>query len=264
LNSCIIPKLQTNMIIQYASDLHLEFKENKVFLNTNPLQVVGDVLLLAGDIVPFKLLEQHKDFFAFLSDSFAATYWVPGNHEYYHFNIATKCGVVNEKILSNVFLVNNTSVIHDDVNFIFSTLWSKISPAKEFQIQRAMNDFYVIKYRGYPLSIAQYNQLHADSLAFLQQELATETPSKKVVVTHHVPTFMNYPEEHKDDVINEAFAVELFDLIKAGSPDYWIYGHTHCNTPIFEIEKTTLLTNQLGYVKFGEELGFRVDRKFIL
>jgi len=257
-------KQSTKMIIQYASDLHLEFKENKVFLNANPLQVLGDILLLAGDIVPFKLLEQHKDFFSFLSDSFSATYWVPGNHEYYHFNIATKCGVVNERILSNVFLVNNTSVMHDDVKFIFSTLWSKISPAMKYQIQRAMNDFYVIKYRGYPLSIAQYNQLHADSLAFLKEELTLETSTKNVVVTHHVPTYKNYPEKYKDSIINEAFAVELFDLIESTAPDYWIYGHTHGNTTDFEIGKTQLLTNQLGYVKYGEELGFSTDRKFIL
>jgi predicted phosphohydrolase len=252
------------MKIQYASDLHLEFKENKVFLNANPLQVVGDVLLLAGDIVPFKLLEQHKDFFSFLSDSFAATYWVPGNHEYYHFNIATKSGVVNEKIRSNVFLMNNTSVMHDDIKFIFSTLWSNISPTNEWQVERGMGDFHVIKYRGYKLSIKQYNQLHADSLAFLQKELAIESSNKSVVVTHHVPTFMNYPEAHKGDSLNEAFAVELFDLIEATSPDYWIYGHTHGNTPNFEIGKTRLLTNQLGYVKYEEQLGFSGKRNFIL
>jgi len=252
------------MIVQYASDLHLEFIENRAYLKENPLQVVGDILLLAGDIVPFKLMDQHKDFFSFLSDSFATIYWVPGNHECYHFNIATKCGVVNERIRSNIFLVNNTSVIHDDVKSIFSTLWSKISPAKEYQIQSGMNDFHVIKHCGYPLSITQYNQLHADSLAFLKRELTLETSTNNVVVTHHVPTYKNYPEKYRDSIINEAFAVELFDLIESGAPDYWIYGHTHGNTPDFSIGKTRLLTNQLGYVKYGEQSGYSSDRSFNL
>jgi len=252
------------MKIQYASDLHLEFIENKAFLNENPLQIVGDVLLLAGDIVPFRLLEKHNDFFSFLSDSFAATYWVPGNHEYYHFNIATKSGVVNEKIRSNIFLVNNTSVIHDDVKFIFSTLWSKINPVIEWHIESGMGDFYVIKYRGYRLTIQQYNELHADSLAFLKQELAAAKSIKNVVVTHHVPTYKNYPLKHKESVLNDAFAIELSDLIEATAPDYWIYGHTHVNTPDFEIGKTRLITNQLGYLKYGEQAGYSGERSFKL
>lgn len=84
------------MTIQNASDLHLEFRENKEFLKAKPIQPLGDVLVLAGDIVPFAVMDKHKDIFSYMSDNFAATYWIPGNHEYYGFDLATKCGVLND------------------------------------------------------------------------------------------------------------------------------------------------------------------------
>ncbi|WP_373495877.1 metallophosphoesterase [Aquiflexum sp.] len=249
--------------IQYASDLHIEFPQNRDFLKRNPLKAVGDVLVLAGDIVPFWVMDKHKDFFSYLSDHFETTYWLPGNHEFYHFDIAEKSGVLNEKIRNNVFLVNNTSVLHGNVRLIFSTLWSKISPGHQWHIERNMNDFHLIKHNGFRFSTEHYNQLHEESLGFLMQEIDEAQKEKIMVFTHHCPTFLNYPEQYKGDVLNEAFAVELYGLIESSNIDYWVYGHHHTNTPEFNIGRTKLLTNQLGYVQQNEHRLFERDKCII-
>jgi len=208
------------MKIQYCSDLHLEFPDNERFLKTTPLKVEGDILILAGDIVPFKVMGKFNDFFDFASENYKYTYWIAGNHEYYHYDIAEKGTVFNEKIRENVFLVNNISVIHDNVKFIFSTLWSKIRPAYQWQIERGMSDFHVIKYYGTRFSTSRYNKLHEECIDFIMKELEIVNNEKVVVVTHHVPTMLNYPEQYKGDVLNDAFAVELFDFIENSNIDY--------------------------------------------
>ena len=248
------------MKIQYASDLHIEFPQNKGFLKKHPLPPEGDVLVLAGDILPFAAIDKHMDFFSHLSDRFEMTYWLPGNHEYYHFDLAEKSGVLNEKIRSNVVLVNNTSVVHGEARLIFSTLWTKISQGNQWQIERRLNDFYLIKYKGRQFSSEQYNQLHQESLAFIRNTLTDTTEEKTVVFTHHCPTFLNYPEKYKGDLLNEAFAVELFDWIETSNIDYWVHGHHHSNTPEFTIGRTRLLTNQLGYVQENEHGLFETDK----
>jgi Icc-related predicted phosphoesterase len=62
------------MKIQYCSDLHLEFAENKKYLLENPIKPEGDILVLAGDIVPFKVMDEHNDFWDYLSSNFKYTY----------------------------------------------------------------------------------------------------------------------------------------------------------------------------------------------
>jgi hypothetical protein len=80
------------------------------------------------------------------------------------------------------------------------------------------------------------------------------------IFTHHCPTFLNYPEQYKGDVLNEAFAVELHDLIESSNIACWVYGHHHTNTPEFTIGKTKLITNQLGYVQRNEHQLFEPNK----
>ncbi len=94
------------MKIQYCSDLHLGFPENKNYINKHPLQPVGEILLLAGDILPFALNHRHYVFFGFVADNFDAVYWIPGNHEYYGYDIGKINNPLFEKIRDNVFLVS--------------------------------------------------------------------------------------------------------------------------------------------------------------
>lgn len=89
--------------------------------------------------------------------------------------------------------------------------------------------------------------------------LKQESLGKTLVITHHVPTFLNYPAKYRGDALNVAFAVELFEPVEPSGVDYWIYVHHHQYMPEFEIGRTRLVTNQLGYVKYGEHHGFKHD-----
>jgi predicted phosphohydrolase len=250
--------METN--IQYASDIHLEFPQNRQFIKANPLQPIGDLLVLAGDIMPFAIMNQHGDFFSYLADHFEHTYWLPGNHEYYHFDIANKCGEIHEKIRSNITLVNNISVVHNDINMVFSTLWSKISAANQWEIERGLNDFHQIKHNNLKFTTEHYNDLHRDSVNFIKQSANHPKNIKSVVFSHHCPTFLNYPLKYKGDALNEAFATELYDFIELSNISYWCYGHHHCNIPDFLIGNTHLITNQLGYVQYRENKCFDTGR----
>ncbi len=252
------------MLLQYCSDLHLEFRENKQFLKQHPLQPRGEILILAGDIVTFTEIGKRKDFFDYISANFKLTYWLPGNHEYYYSDASERSGTINEKIRDNIFLVNNISFQQDGVRLIFSTLWSKISPNNEWQIERSINDFQVIKFKDHFFSASTFNQLHSDSMDFIKKELAQKHTGKTVMVTHHVPTLMNFPSQFKGSVLNEAFAVELSPLIESSKIDYWIYGHHHSNTPDFNIGDTLLVTNQLGYVSNEEHRDFSPGKTLAL
>ena len=134
------------MKLQYASDLHLEFKENSELLASTPLDVQADILILAGDITLLGKSKYYRNpFFDWCSEHFKETYIVPGNHEYYNgFELADTMADFQMSIRPNVHYINNRSVVINDTEIFFSTLWCKIDPLEIVPVQMGMTDCYRI------------------------------------------------------------------------------------------------------------------------
>ncbi len=251
------------MRIQYCSDLHLEFDKNSRYLISNPLSICGDILILAGDIIPLHDEFLNNSFFNFISKNFRQVFWVPGNHEYYYRSISDFGSSFNFKLRDNINVLNNVLLQFDGIDFIFSTLWTRISEKNEKYIEKNVSDFECIGNNGNKFRVSDFNKLHDESLSFIKQ--ATDRVKNKVViVTHHLPSFLCNKPAHNTSIINEAFSVDLSDFIKTGIARFWLYGHSHFNQKPVYIGKTILLTNQLGYVEYKEQGGFRQDAYFAL
>jgi hypothetical protein len=85
-----------------------------------------------------------------------------------------------------------------------------------------------------------------------------------VIITHHVPTFQNYPLKYIGSPLNDAFATDLDYFIESCNADYWVYGHHHAATEDFLIGNTKVVTNQFGYVHHKEHGAFNADRVLVL
>ena len=257
-------KLHQPMKIQYCSDLHLEFPENQRWLTQNPIIPTGDILIMAGDTFYMGKEFSKQPLFNQLADNFEQVLLIPGNHEYYNgFDAAISLNGIDENIRSNVRLLHNKTVVIQDVEFICTTLWSKIN-THILEVLRGMVDFRRIRYEQEKLGINQYNDLHENARSFLLKALKEKQPGKTVVVTHHLPSELCNVEEFKHSPLNEAFCVNLNQLIEENQVNYWLYGHSHRNKPEFTIGTTHMITNQLGYVGYGEHFSFRRDACFEL
>lgn len=250
------------MKIQICSDLHLEFHSNRLWLKENPLIPTGDILIIAGDTYHLDKDYSKLHFIKKAANEFEKVFLIPGNHEYYGgYDATSAMETTYQKIKSNVFMVNNKSIMLNGVRFIFSTMWSKIN--KHFlALMRGLYDFKKIKFGENILSINDFNALHEHCFEFIRKEVEQEGP--KVVITHHLPSYECNVREFKDSKLNEGFCVDKTRFIEQKDILYWIYGHSHRNKQSFELNGTQLITNQLGYIGYGEYTSFKHDKIIVI
>ncbi|MBQ0115910.1 MAG: metallophosphoesterase [Bacteroidales bacterium] len=238
------------MLIQYASDFHLEFPQNRQWLKENPLEVKGDILILSGDVMVLGVEDSIAcDFLDWCSTNFKQTYIVPGNHEYYHgIDVADTLYAWERKLRDNVTYLNNRSVIIGDTELFFTTLWTKVPKEDENIVEKVMNDCQLIQYKGNRLRACDFNTIHETCFSWLTKALQASTAPKQVVVTHHCPVQVEDPR-YASNGLTKAFIIPLEQFIADSSIKAWIFGHTHYNGARgMDIGGCKICTCQLGYI----------------
>ena len=252
------------MKIQYASDLHLEFADNwRILKQEEPMNVCGDILVLAGDIgyLGDDNYQTHP-FWDWASKNYQQVIVALGNHEFYKFyNLASMHDGLIGEIRPNIHYYYNAVVHIQDIDIIVSTLWANIALEDAYTTEHSVTDFRRILYCEDILTFADFNREHKRCLEFVKQSVADSMAKHIIVVTHHVPSFQLMSPEFLGSHINGAFTVELADYIATSGIDYWIYGHSHRNIDK-TIGTTRCVCNQFGYAFHNEHLAF--DRNKII
>jgi predicted phosphodiesterase len=265
-------------MIQYASDLHLEFFAQAPNFKSI-LRPVAPYLVLAGDIGQ----PDHNVFCQFIdyvSSNWKAVILIMGNHESYTNRayrnwaskpprtlaqtidtLATLC--MSYPNLHFLHAANPSAFFPDDaLVFLGTTLWSYIPDEMLECAKEAMNDYKCIPVADsagiHPLTPEESRTIHAHEKSVLEAQIV-EWSSKDVsiiVVTHHMPSFSLVAPRYDGDPLNCCFASNC-DSLMTMTPALkaWIYGHTHAAS-VQKVGDTLCAINARGYPKGGEVPGY--------
>jgi Icc-related predicted phosphoesterase len=233
------------MKIQVISDLHQEFGYTE-------LSFAGaDVVVLAGDVnLGVKgiewILSTVKDI---------PVVYILGNHEYYKGSYPKTLRKIQELSQdTNVQVLENRSVVIDDVTFHGATLWTNFELLGDSRVngsicQEKMNDYKMIRRDPSYSKLRSIDTyvIHRSSMKWLEESLESSSTKKNIVVTHHAPSIQSVPEKDRANVLSSAYASNLEATIVKYKPDFWIHGHIH-EPARYTIGNTTVLCNPHGYI----------------
>lgn len=233
------------MKIQVLSDLHQEFGTTELSF------AQADVVILAGDVnLGTKGIEW---ILATIKD--IPVIYILGNHEYYKGSYPKTLHKIKEVAEgTNVQVLENRSVVIDDITFHGATLWTDFELLGDSRVngsicQEKMNDYKMIRRDPTYSKLRSVDTyvIHKASMKWLEESLASTATQKNVVVTHHAPSIQSIPSEQRESVISSAYASNLEPFIQKYSPAYWIHGHIHVQAR-YIVGNTTVLCNPHGYI----------------
>lgn len=233
------------MKLWIMSDLHVDV------CGYSPSAVDADLVILAGDIGEgFCGLNWTRDH---LSDR--PVLYVPGNHEYYNFDLDDLNGEFAEFADLPLQVLQCDSVVIDNVRFLGCTLWTDFrlfgteqqSTSMLLALQY-MADFRHIRLRDAGkaalLNPMDTTLIHRRQRKWLATELNKPFAGKTVVITHHGPHNGSLHPRYADDLMSAGFISDLTPLM--GKADLWIHGHTH-NSFDYTVNSTRVVCNPRGY-----------------
>ncbi len=234
--------------VQIASDLHIEYKNDSV---PDPLDFItpsADVLILAGDIGSFYKLDQLSEFLSKLCVHFQVVLYVPGNHEWYtipghdpfSWDELEKRMRKVESVISNLYVLNRSSVRIGDVCIAGCTLWSK----PECHVPP-----FIVRVHG--MRTREYQNKHDEDLSYLKKMIryCQKNNHKLLVVTHHPPSLRVLEGAKKRDKFISLYATDLEYLLDKDKVNTWVCGHVHKNFDFVSEKGCRVVGNQKGKKK---------------
>ncbi len=242
------------MKLHILNDLHIEFEDFA------PPATDADVVILAGDVgVGMGGLHWAENRFPDRS-----VIYVPGNHEFYHHDIAL-LDELKAQAPDHIHVLNDDQVIIDGVRFLGSILWTDFAlfgePGRFFAMQQArqrMSDFSIIRNHGRLFTPEDAVRLHTASRDWLAATLGEPFGGKSVVVTHHAPSSHSVHPRYASDLLTPAFAGNLESLLEGDRVALWVHGHTHESFD-YEVYGTRVVCNPRGYAPEALNPDFRPD-----
>lgn len=258
--------------------LALEFKSidiiPRLLKNIN-----ADVLVLAGDICAINTKEDYDKFVALLRyycPKYKYVVHVSGNHEFYTTTkpvtkldcmdaVHRKFKALNKNFKNYLYL--NCDTVTLQINdkaymFIGCTLWTKVKPKDQEEVESQMNDYNCIFVNKggniSKLTINDMQKIHMRHRLFIKKsiEQATLLKTPAILVTHHRPL----AEATHNDPTDQAYTVDLSDVIKKPIV-LSISGHVHHFMDKI-INDVRYVTNPSGYPR--QRTGFRSDYSITL
>ena len=228
------------MRLHILSDLHLEHRRNWRTLVDRIPDHLGEVLVLAGDVLCLADEDESAEMLTRLREKAGEVLYVLGNHEHYNSDLlAAKLVAAQLCATTGVRLLDESALEIAGRRFVGCTLWFSFDD-RAHACRHLLTDFRLIA--DLEQTVYQENER---ALAFLDGSIRPGD----IVVTHHLPARAGVAPHFKREPylpLAPFFANDCEELVRRRRAALWIHGHMHLPND-WRLGDTRIVCNPIGY-----------------